>query len=96
MACTMDRSTEKEGEEKMRVGVSLDPDIRLAIEQLWNWVGEQKHKCALAGNPWTEDELSMKVLGKLSAYSNVRLYMRKFFAGLIDFEKQGENSEHRL
>ena len=60
------------------------------LMQLWKWVGERKYICLSQGKQadlgWEKDTH----LGSASAYSNVRLYMRKFFSGLIDFDDEGE------
>lgn len=64
-----------------------------ACKQLWNWVGEQQNRLEKAKRQMVHRETLSTIKASFSAYSNIRLYMRKFFAGLIDFEENGENTD---
>jgi len=59
-----------------------------ACKQLWNWVGEQKDKALLDCAAMSDCKDRAYRQGNQTSYSNVRLYMRKFFSGLIDFEQE--------
>jgi len=82
--------TEEKGEKKMRVENYGPTEIMSAIQQLWNWVGEQKDIQEKRIDDKAFSESTVKALSARLAYSNVRLYMRKFFSGLIDFDDEGE------
>lgn len=58
------------------------------IKQLWDWVGEQKDKADQESKQPAFFHPVGYAKARKSAYSNVRLYMRKFFAGLIDFDSK--------
>jgi len=90
MACTMGGPTETKGEEKMKYNGGSVYELWSAIEQLWNWVGEQKDIQEKRIDDKAFSESTVKALSARLAYSNVRLYMRKFFSGLIDFDDEGE------
>lgn len=62
--------------------------MALAIEQLWNWVGEQKDKAF--ADYYNPEKRYNKERDEAwaGAMSNVKLYMRKFFSGLIDFDAE--------
>jgi hypothetical protein len=96
MARTVDRSTETKGGEMRVSEFSSRYDFVLAIVQLWNWVGEQRNNLEKAERQMVHRETISTIKGSYSAYSNVRLYMRKFFAGLIDFGETGEKRNGRL
>lgn len=58
--------------------------MRSAVGQLWSWVGEQYNKAYENRNHQVLSDGYHYTDGQFNAYSNVRLYMRKFFSGLID------------
>jgi len=88
----LDRPTERKGGETVKSAAVDRELLKVACRQLWNWVGNEKYQAAAF---WVAEWLpSIREYGKgqHAAYANVRLYMRKFFAGLIDFE-DGEKDE---
>lgn len=65
---------------------------RSAIVQLWEWVGEQRDIQNSRSREATERFAKDTAIARRNAYSNVRLYMRKFFAGLIDFDSEEQTN----
>lgn len=89
-------SAERKGGEIVEL---CEPDKCLTVsacKQLWNWVGEQRDTAEEVAGSTKYVQFIWAAQGKQSAYSNVRLYMRKFFAGLIDFDNEGESQDERL
>jgi len=84
------RSTETKGEETVNTTDQCWIDLVRSTKQLWNWVGEQKDKQYQIAINYGFGEAANCAQAKQIAYSNVRLYMRKFFSGLIDFNNIGE------
>lgn len=80
----------------MRSVAEYHDGLRSAIEQLWIWVGNERVEHDRKAQENRIGYATRYNLGAASAYSNVRLYMRKFFAGLIDFNSQGETKDERL
>lgn len=80
----------------MMVENDAPAEIMSAIEQLWNWVGEQQDRVERSKNMLSDDETIKMCNALMNAYSNVRLYMRKFFSGLIDFDSEERNKDERL
>lgn len=58
-----------------------------ACVQLWDWVGEQRDIRHYPNGYYADKEICQYSKGATGAYANVRLYMRKFFSGLIDFDE---------
>ena len=67
-----------------------------ACQQLWDWVGEQKNIQYNLSYGLIPRDVKCEAQGKLHAYALVRLYMGKFFSGLIDFKSTGETDGERL
>ena len=66
------------------------------VLQLWDWVVEQKNIQYNLSYGLIPRDLKCEAQGKLHAYALVRLYMGKFFSGLIDFKSTGETNGERL
>ena len=69
---------------------------RTAIKQLWSWAEKQREKKQNSADKQTDVYGRGYERGGQIAYANVRLYMRKFFSGLINFDSEGEGTDERL
>ena len=67
-------------------------EMSAKVVQLYDWVGERKGGQLKARNDSLTPDHKAYAEGSVNAYGNVRLYMRKFFAGLIDFEENERNT----